>query len=148
MQIATSKAKCASCGAAFLTPDLGEFSYGQALFRGEKGNVFAYFNAVGHPVWEFVESVLPSAGDDRTRIAIGARIQAACAHIADPVNGQQLVNEHVCPVCQSSKLEWWGGERVGLMEVADVSYKHFLSQPEIERRRLILEFDSRKKDRA
>ena len=42
--------------------------------------------------WEFVKAVFPSGGSDSTRIAIGARIQAACAHIADSVDGQQLVD--------------------------------------------------------
>jgi hypothetical protein len=141
MQIATSKAKCASCGSEFSSPYLSDFSYGEFLFTGEKGNVFAYFNAIGHPVWEFVKSAFPSGGDDRGRKALGARIQAGCAYIADPVNGQQLVDQHVCPMCQSRNWEWWGGERVGWIEVADVTYKNFLSQPETERRRVILELD-------
>jgi hypothetical protein len=145
MQIAVSNAKCASCGSEFSSPDLGDFSYGQFLFSGEKGNVFAYFPAIDHPVWEFVKSAFPSGSDDTTRKALGARIQAACAHIADPVNGQQLVHQHVCPVCQSSKWEWWGGERVGWIEVANVTYKNFLSQPDTERRRVILEFDNKRK---
>jgi hypothetical protein len=149
MKVATFTAKCGRCRAEFSCPGLGDFVYGQFLFTGELGTVFAHFAAVRHPVWEFIRSILTAPGDrsdDETEEReLGSRIQAACAHFADRIAGQRLVNHRVCPVCQSSDWEWWQGERVGWLEVPAASYNGFLAMPEAERRRLVRDFDAQGK---
>lgn len=51
MKIGFFEAKCADCGSIFAKPELGDFAYGQFLFTGERGTVYAYFDAIDHPVW-------------------------------------------------------------------------------------------------
>jgi hypothetical protein len=145
MRIGIFKAKCVSCHSEFSYPDLGDQNYGNFLFTGEKGNVFAHFAALGHPVWEFIKSVFSEGGDTKKRVEIGARIQAACAYVADPIKGQKFVNHHVCPVCQSTKWAWWGGDNTGSLEVPEVTYQNFESLSEPERRKTIIEFINKAK---
>jgi len=135
MEIALCKAKCASCGAEFSQPELGDFAYGAFVFTGERGTVHAYFEVfeVPAPVWNFLEDVLPQPHS-------GELLQGACAHFADPVTGQRLSNKFICPKCQSSNLAYWGGERTGFAEVPEASFSQFMGLPKSERRRLALEF--------
>jgi len=139
----TFAAKCGNCGHEFSCPVLSDFAYGSFLFTGECGTVFAHFFAIDHPVWDFMANILPSVGEgDAAESRQGDRIQAACAHFADPVEGQRLVNKHVCPACRSSTWEWWGGAETGVSDVAEVSYVEFMCLPEAERRHAVWAFDS------
>jgi len=127
------QARCGSCGHEFACPQLGDFSYGEFIFYGERGSVQAYFQAIDNPVWNFLKKVL---GDHGTRPALGPTLQAACAHFADPIEGQALINHIVCPLCFSTKMDWYGGDVAGSVEVLPVSFESFqsLSEPERHRR--------------
>jgi hypothetical protein len=135
MRLPTFKAKCASCGQEFAHPSLGDFSYGSFLFWGIRGTVFGHFAALDSAVWKLVESMLSPQIDEDAR---GPLIQGACAALADPIDGQPLVNRHVCPHCHSSNWEWWEGDKVGLVEVLEVSFTRLLSLSESGQRALVM----------
>src|SRR3546814_284908 len=114
-------------------------AYGEFIFTGERGTTHAHFAAVSSPIWAFLDSVLAeSASGTKARKERGTILQASCACLADPIEGQSLRHYIVCPQCTSSRLAWWGGERVGFAEVPHASFSHFMSSPESERRRLAI----------
>jgi len=142
MKVATYHARCKHCRKDFPYPWLGDFSYGSFLFNGEKGGVYGYFNGLDNPVWDFMTAVLVKHGSGRRAdIDYGARIQAACAHFADRINGQELCIHKVCPECRSSQVDLWPAECIGTIDVDDVTYSNFLSLAESVRRQKVLVFD-------
>lgn len=122
MEVPTFKAKCAACSSEFAYPEFSDFSYGDFLFVGVNGGVFAHFTAPGHPVSELVTAALPS----------GASFPAVCAAVADPIEGQALVAKRQCPTCHSSRWEYWQGERVGSITASQATFSGFLSLPKAE----------------
>jgi hypothetical protein len=141
MKLETIESKCMDCGKKFSCPDLGDFAYGSFVFSGEKGGVFGRFNALGNPAWDFIGTVLKQNGSGRqAECDYGERLQAACAHFADAIKGQRLVNHRVCPRCFSANVEW-GLPLKESVEVPEVSHGEFLSQPESVRGQKVLEFD-------
>jgi hypothetical protein len=127
MKIGLFEASCADCGNLFGKPELGEFAYGQFLFTGERGSVYAYFEGIDHPVWVRLEASAPLLRD---RTEQGRAVQAACAYFADPVAEQRLQNQHVCPNCLSHNLATWGGRKRGEAEIPVASFSRFLSLSE------------------
>lgn len=127
MKIGLFEARCANCGHCFGKPELGDFAYGQFLFTGERGTVYAYFEAIGHPVWARLEAAAPAVKD---RFELGRLLQAACAYFADAIEGQRLCNEHVCPKCLSQHLASWDGRKLGVTEVPVASFSRFTSLSE------------------
>jgi hypothetical protein len=124
MKVGLFEARCAECDTVFAKPELGDFAYGQYLFTGERGTVYAYFEAIEHPVWARFSAVLPASKDRKEQ---GLFITAACAHFADPVQDQRLLNQHVCPQCLSHNLASWDGPKRGEVEVPTVSFSTFTS---------------------
>jgi hypothetical protein len=127
MKIGLFEATCADCGSAFAKPELGDLAYGQFLFTGESGTVYAYFDSIGHPVWDRLKAAAPALNDEAEQ---GPLIQAACAYFADPIHEQRLHNDHVCPQCHSRNLASWDGRRLGEADVAVVSFSRFSSWSE------------------
>jgi len=104
--------------------------------------VFGYFNGLNSPVWDFFATVLAKRGTGREAdLEHGQRIQAACVHFADHIQGQKLLDHDVCPVCQSSQVDIWPTESAGIIEVAEVSHTRFMALPEVIRRQSALDFD-------
>lgn len=126
------EARCAACGNSFAKPELGDFAYGQFVFTGELGTAYAYFEAIGHPVWECLAAAAPALNDEARQ---GHLIQAACAYFADPVEEQRLRNHPVCPKCLSHNLASWSGRRLGEAEIAVASFGRFISLSEQDRLR-------------
>jgi hypothetical protein len=141
MKLETIELKCLDCGKKFLSPRLGDQSYGWFIFTGEKGNVFGCFKALENPVWNFIETVVKKEENGRqTSIDHGDHLRVACAHFADAIEGQQLRSDRVCPRCYSINTE--GGVLLSeVLEVPDVSHNEFLSLTEPVRRQKVLEFD-------
>jgi len=138
VKIALFEAKCGGCGHSFPRPHLGDFSYAEFLFTSEAGTHYAYFGeATDQPVWKVLESALPSTIAERRQAAL---IQAACAYFADPVEGQHFVIDFVCPECQSRKAEYWGGDRVGEIDIPLASHQGFMGLPAPEQRRRLEAF--------
>jgi hypothetical protein len=131
LRLSTCRATC-SCRAVFEYPELGDFAYGSFVFFGTEGTAFAHFDALGSEISKVVGDVLGSSCSAET-------FQGVCARLADPVKGQQLVPNHVCPSCRSSSWESWGGDCVGWMDVPEVTHVAFLSLHHDERRRRIRE---------
>ena len=145
MKFETTEIKCMDCGKKFLGPALGGHSYGSFIFSGEKGNVFGYFQACENPAWNFMETVIKQKGVGyKAKCNHGERLQAACAYFADAINGQRLKNNHACPCCFSTNTHSTSHERVGVVEVSNVSHLEFMSWPESIRRAKVLEFDLRR----
>jgi hypothetical protein len=143
MKVATYHARCKECRKDFPYPWLGDFSYGPFLFAGEKGGVFGYVNALNHPVWDFLESILIKHGSGKQADSDHAdRLQAAFVHFADRIKGQELCIHDVCPVCRSSQVDLWPTENIGTIEVDEITYMEFLSFPESVRRQKVLDFNN------
>ncbi|WP_116811762.1 hypothetical protein [Steroidobacter cummioxidans] len=139
MNIRLFEARCAACRASFAKPELGDFAYGSFIFTGVSGTVHAYFEAIENPVWKRAEGFVPTLTNGIQR---GDFLLAACAHFADPVGGQRLTADHVCPKCRSHELASWAGQRMGEAEIPEASFRTFLSLAEADRLREIAEFKS------
>ena len=129
MDVATFKAACAECGHEFLRPELGDFAYGEFLLCTESGREFFHFSAMENPACKLVEPQLPK----------GVKFAAVMASLADPVNEEALVSHPVCPSCQSSKLAYWGGDRVGQRVVLAATFTRFLGLPSSEQQLAVQE---------
>jgi hypothetical protein len=137
MKIGFFEASCAECGSHFAKPELGDFAYGQLLLTGERGTVYAYFEAIGHPVWDRLGVAAPTVHGEAVH---GSLIRAACAYFADPVGGQRLHSHHVCPKCLSQNLASWGGRKLGEADVAVASFGRFVSLSPEDQLRAAKEF--------
>jgi hypothetical protein len=138
MRIATVLACCAECGTTFSYPELDDFVYGTFVLTGERGTVFACLEALGHPVFELVRRVVDESDQAAAYETAGVEIAEICARLANPVESQNLVAHHVCPVCQSANWKSWDGDRTGLADIPDASYSDFLALPALEQRQRIL----------
>jgi hypothetical protein len=139
MNIGLFEARCAACATVFVKPELGDFAYGSFIFTGVDGTVYAYFEAIKSPVWKRVEDAVPILAKG---IQHGDFLLAACAYFADPVDGQRLSAEHVCPNCHSHDLAFWQGAKLGQTEMPEASFRSFLSLTEADQLREIAEFRS------
>lgn len=120
MEIQTFKAKCSDCRSEFARPELGDMAYGEFIFTGSEGTVFCYFRAIGNPVIDAVERL----------VKLNSNFSSVFAFLADAVDGQKMNAAHICPVCRSTKFDYWSGARVGSMTVQDASFTHYLSLQE------------------
>ena len=139
MKIALLEAKCGACGFEFAHPQLSDFSYGQFVFTGELGTVYAFIE-VPNPVWMMLDSALKSTNSRKDQ---GALLQAAAAHFADPIDGQRLLRRPVCPKCQSSELASWSGIKQGEADIPRASYDAFVSRPIEDQKRVAQDFFAR-----
>jgi len=135
------KATCEDCGKTFASPFISEFEYGSALFYGEHGTAFAMFSAFDNRVFELLRDVL---GDRMPPLESGDLIFDACAHFADPVDGQRLSNHLACPRCRSTAIRIRDSEPMGAVAAPEATFLGFEALPETERRGLAGEyFDTR-----
>lgn len=105
-------AKCASCGTEFHHASFGDFAHGEAVLSTSDGRCFARASA-GSDFAQRVAKLL--TGHDRT-------IWPFLAALADPIDGMPMTHRIVCPACRSTDLESWGGTRLGLTEIPDVTF--------------------------
>lgn len=115
MQIAICERKCASCNWIGGTPEVGDFAYGQFIFAGEQGTIHAIHNSIENSNWDWVSVFAENAGN----------IPEIVARIADPIDGQRLRTNQVCPNCLESNWEWWDGKRICLKEIPDATFATF-----------------------
>ena len=140
-KVALFNYRCPHCKQAFSYPNLGDFSYGDFIFSGERGTVVAYAAAVGNPAWNVLRSLLPEPSANRNAQSVHAdQLQGAFAHFADPINGQRLCNLIVCPHCQARNDGSLSGERVGFLEIPVTSHSQFMALPHTEQHALALAF--------
>jgi hypothetical protein len=130
MEIATFKAKCASCNTEFECPSFGDFSYGLFIFTTKNGRDFRYYHAIEHPITKLVEPLLPN----------GISFIDFVASIADSVGGESLVSHHVCPFCGSAKLSYWDGSKMASLNVPPAEFSLFLSLSGSEQACLVKKF--------
>ena len=109
-EIPTFEAKCGDCGEIFSRPELGDFSYGEAILSTADGRTFATVSGFG----DFQERV--------ATLVKGKSIWPALAALADPIDDQPLVSSSVCPSCLGSNLAYWAGKKVGLMQVEEAGF--------------------------
>lgn len=129
--IATFESKCASCHSVFAAPWLGEFAYGEFVLTGMRGNVYALLTAIGNEAWDLVQAVVPDVDVDT--------FQELLARLADPVNGQSWTMSHVCPRCESHEWTYWGGDRMGNVDVPNATFNTFLALQPVEREQRALQ---------
>lgn len=128
---------CANCRQVFELPSLGDMTYGAALLHGERGTMHRYVCVLDHPVWGVIEAVLRP-----TEPKAFTRWWQVLAAVSDPVGGQRLRIEAVCPHCQADASHFRTLDspskmpRVG--EVDDAAFTGFIALPDDERRIRIL----------
>lgn len=111
--VATFQAKCRDCSHVFDHPSLGEHAYGEVLLCSNNG--LAY-------VWVSAFSVLPKKVASLMPNARAEDFWKIVAALADPVEGQKLGSGVHCTSCSSGVLEFWEGERLGSMEIAEGTF--------------------------
>jgi len=138
------EASCRHCRRTFSIPQLGDQSYGQFIFHGEKGSVFGYLSAFEEPAWEDIMGRLEGAGlftASRSRADID-HFQRVIAASADPINGQTLFLYPICPGCRSRSVEYGDSNPLDIREIPGVTFRgyHALSdQNRTERLRQLWE---------
>src|SRR4051812_17465207 len=125
---------CTNCKRTFELPSLGESIYGEALLHGERGVAHRYVCLFDHPVWNTIEAVF------RAREPNGSgRWWQVLASLADPVDGEHLRFDVVCPHCQADASHFHtpqgAPEKASVGEVEDATFNAFLALSEDERRR-------------
>ncbi|RBP39575.1 hypothetical protein DES53_1092 [Roseimicrobium gellanilyticum] len=128
------RTRCLDCGADFAIPDLGEFLYGQFIWYGERGDAFAYFDAIASPMFEHIRSLLRKAvGYPQSPSSHEIdRFHWVVAGCAEKITDQQLLPRRVCPSCRSRNLSVDDGDPVADRLVEEASYDEFLAKPALE----------------
>ena len=111
--VALCEAKCKHCGSVFGHASLGDLAYGEAVLSTEDGARFVVASAMTE-IAERVRGAIPAS-----RPRMFWRVLAA---IADPIEGMHLTDAVICPHCQHSDLEYWGGRRLGETSVPDATF--------------------------
>ena len=121
------QAECLHCRWTFSMPLLGDQSYGQFIFHGDKGDVFAYLPAFEEPAWDDITKRLKGAGlfaDSRSRTEI-ERFQRVIAASADPIRGQMLELFPSCPRCHSDSVSYGDSKPLGIQEIPSVTFQGY-----------------------
>jgi hypothetical protein len=121
------EASCRHCQRTLSIPLLGDQSYGQFIFHGEKGKVFGYLSSLGEPAWEDITGRLGRAGlfaSSKTRAEI-ERLQRVIAASADPISGQRLVLLPVCPACRSQSIEYGDSKPLDIRQIPSVTFSGY-----------------------
>ena len=112
-------------------PLLGDQSYGQFIFKGNRGGVFGYLCAFDEPAWEDITNRLERTGfytTSRNR-ADTDRFQRVIAASADAINGQSLILHPVCPSCHLDSVTYGDSRPLEIREIPYVTFNayHLLS---------------------
>ena len=105
-------------------PLLGDQSYGEFIFHGEKGSAFGYLSTIEEPVWTDITARLQQADlflSDKSRADI-EHLQRVIAAAADPIDGQRLLLYPICPGCRSRSVEYGDSQPLGIREVPGVTF--------------------------
>jgi len=108
-------------------PLLGDQSYGQFVFFGEKGGAFGYLSAIEEPACEDIDKRLKRAGlftTSRNRSEI-ERFQRVIAALADSIGGQSLIPSPVCPSCRSSSIAHGDATPLEIREIPSVTFHDY-----------------------
>ena len=130
-RVSLFSAMCARCESTFAWPVLPDMSYGELILTGERGTVHAYACLVENPAFEFISSLLGPGSPTE-------QIHESLARAADPIDGQRLTANRVCPVCRSREWKYWAGDFVGMADLPDASFDEFLRLSETLRRERVL----------
>ena len=121
------EASCRHCRRTFSIPLLGDQSYGDFIFHGEKGGAFGFLFALEEPAWEDIEERLRRAGlytASRARSQID-HFQRVVAASADPISGQALALLPVCPGCRSQSVEYGDSKPLEIREIPGVTFRGY-----------------------
>jgi hypothetical protein len=110
---AVFEAKCATCGEVFGLPSLGDMSYGSAILTSVDGQAHLVADAFS----DFPQRLKKLLGDSSAKA-----FWSNLALLADAVNGKSLACSQVCPRCQSTRLEYWDGSRLGEVKLAGATF--------------------------
>jgi len=108
-------------------PLLGDQSYGQFVFFGERGGAFGYLSAFEEPAWEDITKRLERAGlftAFKSRADID-RFQRVIAASADTIAGQSLVLLPVCPACHSTFIAYGDATPLRICEIHSVTFHDY-----------------------
>lgn len=141
MKLQFFEARCHECGRKFVMPLLGDFSYGQFIFHGEKGKVFGYLLALENLAWDDITTRLRQAGvftNSRKSEEID-RLHQVIAASADAISEQRLTSLPVCPICYSRSIAYGDSTPLEVREVPLVTFDEYRSSPATSRTRKLLE---------
>jgi hypothetical protein len=135
------EASCRACHGSFAMPLLGDFSYGQFVFHGERGSAFGYLQALEAGAWEDItarlrrEALFPSSPTSE-QIGHFHRVVAASA---DAISGQRLFSYPVCPSCQSYAVSYGDSTPTVIREIPAVTFEEYLALPDVARTQRLLQ---------
>src|SRR5436190_9484677 len=121
------EALCRDCRRTFSSPLLGDQSYGQFIFHGEKGTAFGYLSSFDQPTWEDITGRLRRAGlftSSKGQADI-EHFQRVIAASADPISGQRLVLLPVCPGCRSQSIEYADSKPLDIRQIPSVTFSGY-----------------------
>ena len=121
------EASCHDCRLTFSIPLLGDQSYGDFIFHGEKGSAFGLLLVAEEPAWKDIEDRLLRAGlftTHRTHAEI-EHFQRVVAASADPINGQTLLLYPICPGCRSRAIEYGDSKALDIREIPGVTFRGY-----------------------
>lgn len=136
------EASCRHCRRTFSMPLLGDQSYGQFIFHGEKGSVFGYLSSFEEPAWADITGRLQRAGLFTKSRADIEHLQRVIAASADPIDGQTLLLCPICPGCRSRSVEYGDSQPLDRREIPGVTsgaYHALSDQNRTERLRQLWE---------
>lgn len=120
-------------------PLLGDFTYGQFIFHGERQHVFGFLSALDEPEWEDIEARLRQAAflsDSPSQQEID-RLHRVIAASADSINGHRLVPFPVCPSCGERSVTYGDSEPQGIYEIPSVTFQQYQTLSDSERSRRV-----------
>jgi hypothetical protein len=121
------EAECRHCKWTFSMPLLGDQSYGQFIFHGDKGDVFVYLPAFEEPAWDDITKRLKDAGlfaDSADGPEID-RFQRVIAASADSIRRQTLELFPSCPRCHSDSVSYGDSKPLGIHEIPRVTFDKY-----------------------
>ena len=126
---------CTNCRQVFELPSLGDMTYGETLLHGDRGGVHRYVCVLDNPAWSVIEAVLPPP------VGSSMRWWQELAALADPVAGEHLKVEAVCPHCQADSSHFrapkWASKTPRIGEVEDATFDAFLALSPAEQRQRV-----------
>jgi hypothetical protein len=122
-------------------PLLGDFSYGQFIFHGERGSAFGYLQALQDCAWEDMTARLQRAGlfpSSRKSVQID-HFHRVVAALADAINGQRLLPHPIFPSCQSYAVSCDDSKPKVIREIPSVKFQEYLALPDVARTQRLLQ---------
>ncbi|WP_348945345.1 hypothetical protein ABHF33_01710 [Chitinibacter sp. FCG-7] len=126
-EISTYLAKCGNCKQIFAHPSLGDFAYGEIIFCSIDGQQYTHASAFS----EFAQKISRLMPDN------SSDFWDVIASLVDSIEDRKYSPHIHCLFCSSDNIEFWEGERIGVMNVSEASFLAAAALPEHELKLLV-----------